>query len=208
MRLLISLVGFFAGCVAAILALMFNPLEPAPMPQAGAKIYDWTPLEFHGAELDEVALLGLPFKRSGRPFVSAGIKNANASIVVLRNTDGEAVALATRLVATDNRSDLLGASLVVRSYTNIFWPNRGSILMHGFENRWSIMRSRVMGATGDDAKEFWLVSTNPRNAGLSGILGGSGVLEGAGGRYSEVLKPNSSGDGIFIGRLSLEPLLR
>jgi hypothetical protein len=208
MRQIISLIGFFAGVAVAFLVLLFNPLEPAPVPQTGAEIYDWSPLEFHGAELDEVSLLGLPLRRSGSPFAAAEIEHANASIIVLRDPDGEAIALATRFVTLDDRSDLLGANLAVNTYTNIFWPNRGSLLLHGHENRWPIMRSRVMLATGNVAKEYWLVSTNPRDGDRSGILGGSGALEGVEGSYSEVLRPNPSGDGTFIGRLSFEPTIK
>jgi hypothetical protein len=208
MRLIISLIGFFAGSAVALSALLFNPLEPVPIPQAGAKIYDWSPLEFHGAELDEVTLLGLPLRQSGSPFVADEIGLANASIIVLRDPDGEAVALATRLVSMDDASDLLGADLAVNAYTNIFWPNRGSLMMYGRENRWSVMRSRIMQATGNTAANSWLVSTDRRDGSVSGILGGSGAVESTGGRYSERLQPNPSGDGTFTGSLSLEPSLR
>jgi hypothetical protein len=205
MKQFISFVGIFAGAAVAFFALLFNPLEPDSLPQTGAEIYDWTPLEFHGVELNEVSLLGLPLKRTGRPFAGEEIEYTNASIIVLRDPDGVATALATRFVTLDNGSDLLGANLAVNTYTNIFWPNRGSLLMHGYENRWSIMRSRMMLATGNAEKDHWLVSTNPRNGNRSGILAGSGAVEGVGGNYSEVLKPNPSGDGTFVGRFSLEP---
>lgn len=208
MRLIIALIGFFAGGTVALLGLLFNPLEPLPLPQAGAEVYDWRPLEFHGAELDEVALLSLPLKISGQPFAAGSIAEANAAIIVLRDPSGEAVALATRLASSNGTGDLLKAVLPVHSYTNIFWPNRGSLLMYGYENRWSVLRSHALLATGNQAGKKWLVTNQRADGALSGIMGGSGALEGTGGIYSEMLQPNPSGDGTFIGRLSLEPSFR
>jgi hypothetical protein len=208
MRLLISILGMVSGFALGLVALLLNPLEPVSMQLADNEVYDMSPLEFHGAELDDVVLMNIPLRVSGTPFVADNMTHANGSIVVLRNSGGEAVALGTRLVMAGDDSDLLGAKLSVQTYTNIFWPNRGSLMMYGQENRWPVLRSHVLpgGANTDD--ESWSVSVAPVDGSQTGIIGGSGALESIGGRYSEVLRLNPSGDGTFVGQVSLETSVR
>jgi hypothetical protein len=206
---LIAFLGFVCGGMTAIAALLLNPTGPIPIVGGmGSNTYVWSALQFHGAELDEVALLGLPLKAPGRAFSAAGVAAANASILVLRGADGEAAALATRLVALDEDGELLSADLGVNTYTSIFWPNRGSLFLYGYENRWPIIRDNVLGGFGRPAEDFWLVSAQRRDGAPTGVVGGSGALEGMGGRYSETLQPNSAGDGTFTGELSLELSIR
>jgi len=205
MNRLITFMGLVCGCVATLAALLFNPLGPVVINAGiGADTYDWSALEFHGVEFDEATLLGLPLRASGQAFTAAGIESANASIMVLRGSDGEPAALVTRLVALDETGNLLRGDLGVNTYTNIYWPNRGSLLLYGYENRWPVIRGNVMGALGQSSESSWLVSALRRDGELSGVVGGSGVLERVGGRYSETLHPNPAGDGTFEGRISLE----
>ena len=56
MRMLIAIIGFCAGCAAALAALLLNPLAKPALPLSGSETYDLSPLEFHGAELDDVLL--------------------------------------------------------------------------------------------------------------------------------------------------------
>lgn len=209
MKKLITFMGLLCGCVAALAVLLFNPLGPVVIHAGlGADTYDWSALEFHGAELDAVTMLGLPLQVSGQPFTATGVESANASIVVLHDPDGKAVALATRLVALDETGDLLHGDLGVNAYTNIFWPNRGSLLLYGYENRWPVIRGNVMSILGQAAEASWLVSAARRDGRPSGVVGGSGLQEGVGGRYSETLHLSSADDGTFAGRLSLELYVR
>ena len=188
-----------------IAALLLNPGGPVPIGGGvGSNTYAWSALEFHGAELDEVSMLGLPLRTSGRAFDAKGVASANASILVLSGADGEAAALATRLVSLDGKGDLLSADLGVNSFTSIFWPNRGSLLLYGYENRLPVIRDNVLGAFGRSPENSWLVSAQRRDSALTGVIGGSGAMEGMGGRYSETLQPNPAGDGTFTGKLSLE----
>ncbi|MGI9292128.1 MAG: hypothetical protein ACR2QG_12740 [Gammaproteobacteria bacterium] len=207
MRMLIAIIGFCAGCAAALAALLLNPLAQPVQSMNGSETYDLSPLEFHGAELNDVLLLNLPVKTSGIPFAAENMTHSNASIVVLRNTDGEAVALGTRLVMAGDDSDLLSAQLNAQAYTNIFWPNRGSIMMFGRENRWAVLQSYVLEGKGN-ADSTWEVSVMPMDGSLSGIIGGSGAFESIGGTYTEILKPNPRGDGTFVGKIALEKTIR
>ena len=205
MNKLIAFLGFLCGSLTAIAALLLNPIGPVPIGGGmGSNTYTWSALEFHGAELNEVTLLGLPLQESGRSFDAEGVASANASILVLRGADGEAAALATRLVALDENGELLSADLGVNTFTSIFWPNRGSLLLYGYENRWPVIRDNVLSGFGRSAESSWLVSAQRRDGALTGVVGGSGAMEGMGGRYSEILQPNPSGDGTFTGKLSLE----
>ena len=206
MHLFISLIGLLAGMALGFAALLFNPLEKPPVALTETEVYDLSPLEFHGAALDDVMLLNIPLAGSGSPFAAENMTHANASIVVLRGANGEAVALGTRLVMAGDDSDLLGANLAVQTYTNIFWPNRGSLMMHGLENRWSVLRSHVLEGAGSTTS--WPVSIGPGTVEKIGILGGSGALQSIGGSYSEELRLNPVGDGTFVGRISLEKSIR
>jgi hypothetical protein len=208
MRLLISILGMASGFAVVIVALLLNPLAPVSMQLADTEVYDLSPLEFHGAELDDVMLMNLPLRASGTPFAADNMTHSNGSIVVLKDSSGKAVALGTRLVMAGDDSDLLGARLSVQTYTNIFWPNRGSFIMYGQENRWPVLRSHILpgGANGDD--ESWSVSVAPVDGSQTGMIGGSGALESIGGRYSEGLQLNPSGDGTFVGQVSLETSVR
>lgn len=206
MHLIISLIGLIAGMALGFAALLFNPLEQPPVALTETEVYDLSPLEFHGAALDDVMLLNIPLAGSGSPFAAENMTHSNASIVVLRGANGEAVALGTRLVMAGDDSDLLGAKLAVQTYTNIFWPNRGSLMMHGLENRWPVLRSHVLEGAGSTAS--WPVSIGPGTVEKIGILGGSGDLESIGGSYSEELRLNPVGDGTFVGRISLEKSIR
>jgi hypothetical protein len=205
LKKLIAFLGLVCGALTAIAALLINPIGPVPIGGGmGTNTYAWSALEFHGAELDEVTLLGLPLRTTGRAFDAEGIAAANASILVLRGADGKAAALATRLVALDEAGELLNADVGVNTFTSIFWPNRGSLLLYGYENRWPLIRDNVLGGFGKTPEDFWLVSAQRRDGAPTGVVGGSGAMEGMGGRYSETLQPNSSGDGTYTGKLSLE----
>lgn len=207
MRLLFALIGFFAGAALTVYGVLNNPLARPALSQSGVELYDLSPLEFHGAELDYVMLLNLPLTTAGTPFAASNMKHSNASIVVLRNLQGEAVAMGTRLVTAGDDSDLLDGKLSVQTYTNIFWPNSGSLMMHGLENRWAMLSEEAAGeeASSDSS---WTVSVKPPAGAVGGILGGSGKLEAVGGTYTEVLQPNPSGDGTFVSQIGLLKELR
>ena len=123
MKLLIGLTGFALGAVVVIAGLLFNPLSPkAVLTGSAASTYATSILEFHGVELDEVALLGLPLQTAGNPQPAQSLAASNATVMVLRGSGGEAIGLATRLVTLDEESDLLRGELGTETYTNIFFP--------------------------------------------------------------------------------------
>ena len=204
MRLLIAVLGLAAGSAVTLAGLLFNPLSPGAMTGGdGNAAYDWTPLEFHGVELNAVSLLGLPLRPAGKPLVSQSLGTANIAVIVLRNSVGEAAGLATRISALDKQSDLLSADLGVSTYTNVFMPNRGSLFLVGQENRWPVVRSNVMSALGQPAVAQWAVTTRLRDGSPSSVVGSSGELETLSGRYVERLQPGNADNGVFSGQIEL-----
>jgi hypothetical protein len=207
MNKLIMILGFCCGCMTVLAATLFNPTGPAPLAASeGAEMYEVRALEFHGAELDAVRMLGLPLPTVKQPFQAAGIAGANASIVVLSDAGGEPFALAARLVAQDDDGAILDGDLGVNTYINIFLPNRGSLLLHGYENRWPIVRDGILSALGQTEVENWQVSSMRTDGVATGVAGGSGVFERAGGRFSETLQLSPADDETFISQLALEVL--
>lgn len=205
MKLLIALTGLMAGAFVGVGALLFNPLSPpATLSPSGIAPYQLAPLEFHGAELDHVALLGLPGSPAGIEFATDSIATANASVIVLSTPGGDAIALATRLAAADKNSDLLRGDVGSETYTNVFFPNRGSLLLSGRENRWPIIRSGTLRLLGQPGELVWPVTTRVGSGAPSGVVAGSGELEAMGGRYTESLQLSSVGDGTFNSEIVLE----
>jgi hypothetical protein len=76
--------------------------------------------------------------------------------------------------------------------------------MQGYENRWPILRADVMSGLSQPAEQFWLVSARPGTGRVAGVIGGSGVLDGIGGRYGEYLQPGAGGDINYTGQIRLE----
>ena len=209
MKLLIALSGLVAGIFVGLSVLLFNPLSPpATLPSSGIAPYELAPLEFHGAELDHVALLGLPGSPAGVEFAADSIATANASVIVLSTSGGDAIALATRLSSADRNSDLLRGDVGSETYTNIFFPNRGSLFLSGRENRWPIIRSGTLRLLGQPGELVWPVTTRTGSGAPSGIVGGSGALESTGGRYAESLQLSPVGDGTFNSEIVLEMVTR
>jgi hypothetical protein len=205
MNKLIMILGFCCGCMTVLAVILFNPTGPAPLAASGgAELYEVRALEFHGAELDAVRMLGLPLPTAKKPFLAAGIAGANASIVVLSDAEGAPVALATRLVAQDDAGEILEADLGVNTYINIFLPNHGSLLMYGYENRWPIVRDAILNVMGQAVAENWQVSSMRADGITTGVAGGSGAFERAGGRFSETLQPSPADNETFMSQLALE----
>lgn len=208
MSRLVVFLGLLCGFLFGVAVLVLNPwTPPADVAGARANTYDWVPLESYGVSLDEAALLNLPLQDSGAE-LGANLATANAAIIVLRGAGGEAVALGTRLSAVDESSDMLSGDVGIKTYTNLYWPNRGSVLLHGRENRWPVIRSSMLELVGREAPVEWAVTTPRLNDIPSGAVGGSGTLESVGGRYTETLRLSSSGDGSYAGEIALELSLR
>jgi len=208
MRRLAGIIGFLCGIGAGLFVLLNNPLSP-PAYSAGeiSATYQWRSLEFFGISFTPAELLGIS---SGSPNRSLGAKEvelSSASIILLQDESGQPAALATRLTAMNKSPDFFAEQVGVDTYTNIFWANAGSVLMHGYENRWPLVRDNVV-ALFDESGEVtgvgkFTVSAARPDKEITGIVGGSGVFSGIGGRYSETIWRDPEQPDLYAGAISL-----
>ena len=195
--------GFLCGVIATLMMLLNNPVSSAGLSGAsGDDAFHWNILEFAGNSYDPAGLMGI-----GSSEGALGAKEvalANASIMLLQDTAGQPVALATRLSSVSKGSDILAGSVGTDTFTNIFWPNRGSVFMQGYENRWPLIRNRLVGMFSSSDQTEFAVSAASQEDTEAGIVGGSGQLVGLGGRYSETLREDPERPGHYIGTISLD----
>ncbi|HJP05223.1 MAG: hypothetical protein CL799_12555 [Chromatiales bacterium] len=189
MKALAIILGLVMGAVGALALLLNNPLQPSrPSISPTASVYDWRASEFHGASFGTAGLTRLPVGPRSQPFVAAGISTANAAVLILTDADGQPAALATRITVLGETSDLLRSDIGVSSYTNIIWPNYGTLFLQSNENRWSLVRDTALtfaGIPNSRAKEGFRIS---RLAGVRDVIGGSGAFAKIGRRYVEELR--------------------
>jgi hypothetical protein len=209
---LIAFTGLLSGVAAAIVALMLNPLgSNDSVLQVGPEIYDWQVLEFAGNSLGAVDVLGLPVPGRSRS-ADEKLRNASAAIFLLTDPNGQPRALATRLSGMASSNNMLQGHIGVDTFTNIFWPNRGSVQMHGYENRWPLVRDQFMRLVTQKAPagdmSGYVVSATPLTEQVTGIVGGSGDFAATGGRYGELLVPDSESPSGFKGLLVLDIAIR
>jgi hypothetical protein len=182
------ILGLLAGAVGAVVLLFNNPLQPSrPSILPNASVYDWRAPEFHGASFGAAGLMNLPIGPRSEPFGAAGIATANAAVLILTDEDGQPAALAARITVLGETPDLLRSDVGVSSYTNIIWPNYGSLFLRGEENRWALIRDSALkfsGMSNAGADGRFRVS---RLAGMRDVIGGSGAFANIGGRYAEEL---------------------
>jgi len=205
MRLLASLTGLLVGVAAALVFLLNNPLQSPRVSLAGVEnVFDWRALEFHGAVFDPARLMNVPLNKHGEPFVADGIADSNVSLMLLGDKNGRPAALATRITYQNDKADVLYSDVGVSTYTNIIWPNYGSLFLHSDENRWDLIRNDAMQALGESNYQpvnSFLVSTPARDR---AVAGGSGGFAGVGGRYAEELIADPAIPGRYAGRIALE----
>jgi hypothetical protein len=209
MKRLTGIIGFLCGIGAGIFVLLNNPLSPpAYSAVADSDAYQWKALEFFGISFTPNELLHLSSGSSNRSLGAKEVGLASASIVLLLDTAGQPVALATRLTAMNKAPDMYAENVGVDTYTNIFWPNAGSVLMHGYENRWPLIRNNLVALTNDAGQDSAglevLVSAVRPDKAPTGIVGGSGLFTGVGGRYSETIWQDSEQPDLYTGAISLE----
>jgi hypothetical protein len=136
MNRLLGITGFICGIAAGLLMLLNNPLSRADYPVAAdSEAYGWRSLEFFGVAFTPAEFLGLTDGSIKRSLGAKEVKLTSASIILLQDEAGQPAALATRLTAINKSSDAYAENLGVDTYTNIFWANAGSILMHGYDSR-------------------------------------------------------------------------
>jgi hypothetical protein len=208
MKRLVGIIGFLCGIAAGIFVLLNNPLSPpAYSAAAESDTYQWKALEFFGISFTPAELLHISSGSSNRSLGAKEVGLASASIILLHDSAGQPVALATRLTAMNKSPDIYAENVGVDTYTNIFWANAGSVLMHGYENRWPLIRNDLVTLMNDsvqdsDGLEYPVSGVRPDEA-PTGIVGGSGLFSAVGGYYSETIRQDAEQPDLYSGEVSL-----
>lgn len=209
MKRLVGIMGCLCGMGAGIFLLLNNPLSPPVYSAAEVSdTYQWKALESFGISFTPAELLHVSSGASNRSLGAKEVGLASASIILLRDKAGQPVALATRLAAINKSPDMYAENVGVDTYTNIFWANSGSVLMHGYENRWPLIRDNLVAVINDPDQdsaslEYAVSAVRPDNA-PTGIVGGSGLFSAVGGRYSEIISKDPDQPDLYSGAISLE----
>jgi hypothetical protein len=204
MKRLVIISGLLSGMFVTLVFLLNNPVSSAGLSgAAGKNAYYWNVLEFAGNNFSPAGLLGLRGDNGGSSLGAEEVALANASILLLQDSSGQPVAIATRLSSVSKGGDILSGNVGTETYTNIVWPNRGSVFMQGYENRWPLIRDDLLSVFGPSEDAEYAVSAAANDRADTGIVGGSGQLVGVGGSYSETLRPDPDKPGHYAGMISL-----
>jgi hypothetical protein len=205
MKKLIALTGFFAGIVIALVFLLQSPFSPQLLNlPAGSNTLQWQPLEFAGNPFAPAGLMGLPAGSATIPIGASQVALANASIMLLLDGTGQPVALATRLASRRKGGNLLMGNVGIDTFTNVFWPNRGSVMMHGYQDRTAMLRASVLGRNPVSSDRAVTVSAIPPTEIAQGVVGGSGAFVSSSGRFSETLWESPQQPGLYTGTVTIE----
>jgi len=205
MKKLVALFGFCGGWVIALSLLLRSPLEPQTLTLPSATtVLQWQTLEFAGNPFTPSGLLGLPAGSGIVPIGASQVELANATIMLLFDETGQPVALATQLASRRKGGNLLLGNVGIDTYTNVLWPNRGSVMMHGYEDRTPMLRASALGDTATSAEDADIVSAVAPVDPAGGVVGGSGALIASGGSFSESLWKSAEQPGVYTGTLTIE----
>ena len=80
------------------------------------------------------------------------------------------------------------------------------------ENRWPLVRTNMVAALGASDEVIdngsFVVSAEPPDGEPTGIVGGSGLFSGIGGRYSETIWRDTEQPDLYAGSISLDIAVR
>ncbi len=205
MKKLVALTGFLAGIVLALVLLLNSPFAPQLLSvQGGSNTLQWQTLEFAGNPFAPAGLMGLPTGSATVPIGAPQVALANASIMLLFDGAGQPVALATRLASRRKGGNLLMGNVGIDTYTNVFWPNRGSVLMHGYEDRTPMLRASALGRNPMSSDQAFTVSAIPPKELAKGVVGGSGALVSSRGQFTESVWERPQQPGLYTGTVTIE----
>lgn len=205
MKKLVALAGFVGGILIALVLLLQSPFSPQLLTLTGkGNTLQWQTLEFAGNPFTPAGLIGLPAGSAVVPVGSPQVALANASIMLLFDGAGQPVALATRLASRRKGGNLLMGNVGIDTYTNVFWPNRGSVMMHGYEDRTPMVRASALGDSAVSPDDAFTVSAVPPTEVAKGVVGGSGALLSSSGRFSETVWESPGQPGLYTGTLTIE----
>jgi len=202
---LVAITGFLGGVAIALMVLLYSPFSPHLLAlRSGPNTLQWQTLEFAGNPFTPAGLLGLPAGSAIVPIGATQVALANASVMLLFDAAGRPAALATRLASRRKGGNLLMGNIGIDTYTNVFWPNHGSVLMHGYEDRTPMLRASILGNSPVSPDKAVTVSAVAPADAARGVVGGSGALGSATGRFSETIWHSPEQPGYYSGTITFE----
>jgi hypothetical protein len=189
MRILVGLlIGFVFGAVAAGAVLFYNPVSQHTGKAPAGDSY------FYDSELEHFAMshagkLPVPMKPSlVQGLWESAVNGAVLTVFPLMNSDGEMVALASRISALSEDSDLLLRGAKTNNDWLLSFPGRGTLFIDDRENLSDLVRHGVVPVW--LLRQAWggsreLLATTGPDAGSAQILGGTGEFANASGRMRQ-----------------------
>jgi hypothetical protein len=211
-RLFVALLGLISGMFVSVLLLLYVSWQrPEPLRDIATEteiFNSFTSQEIHGVSLGPAAQLNVAWLfGSGVGFSDDAIRNSTAAVVVLRDTAGKPVALATKLSAYAGDSNLLQRRVGMDSYWNIFWPNRGSIFLAGYEDRWPMLSDSLvsqLSGSGLYPQDSYVLSVDDRLRADSMVIGSNGLFENVHGQFRETVTTPRNSDELLQGSLQIQ----
>lgn len=189
MRILVGLlIGFIFGVAAASAVLFYNPLSQhtGKAPDGDSYFYD---NELEHFAMSHAGKLPVPIKPSGvQGLWESAVNGAVLTVFPLANSDGKIVALASRVSALSEDSDLLLRGAKTSNDWLLSFPGRGTLFVDDRENLSDLIRYGVVPVW--LFRQAWggsreLLATTGPDAGSAQVLGGTGEFANASGRLRQ-----------------------
>ena len=142
-----AVAGLALGAAAGAGLLYVNPLTAAPPAETGA----FDRVLRYGFPSDDVLVLthagNVPMiaRPAGvQELWESSIRSTVAGLVAMRESEGPAVAAASKITVPSARTDLLGAGVVVDDNWLLTVPGQGSLLVLGHSNVWPAIKENLL----------------------------------------------------------------
>jgi hypothetical protein len=176
--------GLLIGVAAALAALYFNPLTAAASGEpvgVGDLVMSYSlpeqVLEFEIGE--DAQLVGQP--PSDDALWEETIDRAAVLGLVLNDAANQPVAVASRLLTTSPRSDLLLNGMLISDYTLVTVPGQGTLFVQADSNVWPVVKDAApvwyLGRSWSGPADY-APTVGPDASGEATVIGLSGVFSG------------------------------
>ena len=197
MRLLVIVAGLCAGIAIAIAALLLRPMQflaPTPPPDGSDALrFEMVAGQARGMSDGPFAALG-----AGKPLAGGlgepALDHARFGIAILDGGEQGGRAIGVKLSALKSDNDLLRGRLAASSAWNLVWPAQGSLFLLSEDDLWpqfadSVRRGMTGSGFAPEQRAYLQTARRPRPR----VVGASGRLESAAGRFQEKRLPGKTG---------------
>jgi hypothetical protein len=189
--LIVAIVGLVLGAALAGVVIYFNPLatKSAPMPNAADRVLRYSlPDQVLGFAVGEdVRLLG--HDAGDDSLWEETIDRSAVLGLVLNDASGQPSALASRLIATSDETDLLLRGVLVSDLWLITVPSEGTLFVDADSNAWPFLKETLMPVwylerPWNGPAEYW-PTVGPGADDSAKVLGVAGSFRGSSGSAVE-----------------------